>query len=328
MFIKNLFPKPWKGATYLPILAIAALLVSTCQQLPATPKGQCVLASYVDTSGQEFVLPYNLSEPEIVLNLPGKLKEISGLSMSSLSDQLLAVQDEKGIIFSIDTKTGAITKEQRFWKDGDYEGIEWVDGFIYVVKSSGTIYKVHPDSLDIDASEKFNTFLKPENDVEGLAYDPINRKLLLACKAKAGEGENFRMSRSIYAFDIDKKVLEPDPQYCIKLEQINEYLATDPFIRKLEKLNELFAPTEPEFSFSPSAIARHPFSGDYYLLSSVSKILLILAPDGKIKHIEKLKKSVHPQPEGICFGSKGELFVSNEGKGGYGKISKFNFSGQ
>lgn len=327
MLTEKLHLKSWKGVIYLPILVVAALLLSTCQ-LPATPKGQCALASYIDSTDQKFVLPYNLSEPEIILTLPGKLKEISGLSVSSLSDQLLAVQDEKGIIFWIDTKTGAITKEHHFWKDGDYEGIEWAEGFIYVVKSSGTIYKVHPDSLNREAVEKFNTFLKPENDVEGLSYDPVSRKLLLACKAKAGEGDNFIMSRSIYAFDLDKNIVEPDPKYCIKLEQINDYLATDPIIRKLEKLNELFAPTEPEFGFSPSAIARHPFSHDYYLLSSVSKILLILAPDGKIKHIEKLKKSIHPQPEGICFSSSGELFISNEGKGGYGKICKFNFSSQ
>lgn len=312
----------------LPVWTCLVGLFTACQ-LPANGlKQHCVVSAYVDTTGVPYRLPYDLQAPDGVLTMPPILKEISGLSMSEDGKTLLAIQDEEADIFWIDSQSGEILKQLDFWKDGDYEGIEYAEGNIFVVKNTGTIYQVHPDLKKVEETVKYNLILDKSHDVEGLAYDPEQRQLLLACKALAGPGDTFRMSRSIYAFDLEKKELDPNPRFCIRLEQVNEYLATAPLIRKLEKLNDIFAPHEPEFGFAPSAIARHPLSKNYYILSSVGKMLMILAPDGQILHIEKLKKSIHPQPEGICFGPSGELFISNEGPGSDGLIFKFNFSTQ
>jgi hypothetical protein len=152
--------------------------------------------------------------------------------------------------------------------------------------------------------------------------------LLLACKANAGEDDELELTKAIYAFDLQRFELLPVPRYCIKLEQVNDYLNTDPLIRKLEKLNEFFAPGESEFGFSPSALAIHPKNRDIYILSSVGKILMIISQEGHVKHIEKLKKSIHEQPEGICFDAAGNLYISNEGKGGKGTVCRFNYLGQ
>jgi hypothetical protein len=312
----------------LPVLLCLGGLFTACQ-LPANGVEQrCVVSSYLDTTGTPYQLPYDLKTPDTVLTMPNILKEISGLSMAEDGKTLVAIQDEEADIFWIDPVSGDILRQLDFWKDGDYEGIEFAEGNYYVVKNTGTIYQVHPELEKDEETIKYNTFLDKDYDVEGLAYDPEHRQLLLACKALAGKGDTFRMSRSVYAFDLEQKKLDPNPRFCIRLEQVNEYLATEPLIRKLEKLNDIFAPNQPEFGFSPSAMAQHPHSKNYYILSSVGKMLMILAPDGQILHIEKLKKSVHPQPEGICFNADGELFVANEGHGGDGLILKFNFSPQ
>ena len=87
---------------------------------------------------------------------------------------------------------------------------------------------------------------------------------------------------------------------------------------------EFFQPNNSDFSFSPSAIAIHPITNQIYITSSVGKLLLITNESGKVLHIENLKKSIHPQPEGLCFDQDGNLYLSNEGKDGRpGVIYKF-----
>lgn len=266
-----------------------------------------------------YDFPYNINEPDETLVLASILREISGLSTHSNPNYLAAVQDEEGKIFLINKKTGSIEEQIDFWKEGDYEGIEVVGNDYYVIKSSGTIYKV----LSKDDTEKHKNFLTKENDVEGLCYDAKNNQLLLACKAKAGDGKEFKLSKSIFAYDLEQERLLQKPKYVITLDAVNDYLKTDPAIRKLEKIIDFFQPNESELTFAPSAIAIHPVSGDIYVLSSVGNLLMVMSTAGNILHIEKLKKNIHPQPEGMCFDKDGTLFIANEGKKSPGRIVQF-----
>lgn len=298
---------------------------TSCQATAPKRLVNCEIEAYQDTTAKPFTLSYNLHEPDWTMQLPGKLDEISGLSMNATGTHLLAVQDEDGIIFWIDPEKEEVSREVEFWKDGDYEGIEVVGETIYIVKSTGTVYEVEWTDEGEVSTEKYNAFLNGSNDVEGLAYDPVRNQLLLACKANAGTDEELDLTKAIYAFDLGQKKMLQDPRYCIRLQEVNDYLDTDPLIRKLEKLEEFFAPGESEFGFSPSGLALQPGTGHLYILSSVGKLLMILDPQGQILHIEKLKKSVHPQPEGICFDQKRNLYISSEGKKGKGIIHRFNF---
>ena len=47
-----------------------------------------------------------------------------------------------------------------------------------------------------------------------------------------------------------------------------------------------------------------------------------------MRHMVKLKKKIHEQPEGIVFAQDGTLYISNEGKDGKAKIYKFAYQGQ
>lgn len=271
-----------------------------------------------------FTFPYQINEPDHAMTLGKKLMEISGLSQSADEKYLIAIQDENDLIFFIDKKSGKIQESLEFWKDGDYEGVEAVGKEVFVIKSSGTLYQITDLGKEGQKTEKFNSFLNGSYDAEGLAYDAAGRRLLIACKAKAGEGEQYKLMKSIYSFDLESMTLDSLPAYTISLEEVHAYLDTSPSIRKLEKLQEFFKPNQSEFGLSPSGLAIHPFSGDLYIISSVGKMLVVLSPEGKIRHIEKLKKKVHVQPEGICFDAGGQLYISNEGKGGSAKLYRFD----
>ncbi len=267
---------------------------------------------------------YNLGEPSQTFKLPNELEEISGLGISDDGDALVAVQDEDGKLFFLNRASGEVFAEVDFWKDGDYEGVEMVGSTVYVVKSSGTIYEVKNAGQQGQEVEKHNFFLDEDNDVEGLAYDRDNNRLLLACKARAGYEKTYTHKKGIYAFSLDTRTLSKEPVYFISLDSINAYLETGPAVRKLEKLVEFFDPGS-DFGFSPSAISIHPITKNIYVASSVGKMLLVLSPSGQIIHIEKLSKKVHPQPEGLCFDNIGTLYISNEGKGDDGLIHRFNY---
>jgi uncharacterized protein YjiK len=268
--------------------------------------------TYSTTKAAEYKLPYNMKEADDEYKLSGKLTEISGLSFNEDESRLLAVNDEQGKIFFLDKKDGDIKRDEKFAKSGDYEGIEQVGDKIYVVNSSGSVYKV--DDLDKDDfdTDKFNTKLNSDNDVEGLGYDRKNNRLLIACKSKPGKGFEYRGKRAVYTFDLDKEELSEEPLYLIDIEEIRE--AGDKKGWLLEEITS---------TFSPSAIAVHPKSQDVYLLSSVGKLLIVLSKSGKLKHVEQLDKSEYRQPEGLCFAKDGTMYMSSEGKGGKGRIYRF-----
>ncbi len=276
--------------------------------------------------GEHPTFPYNINQPNAIFDMPESLKEISGLSMTADGKYLAAVNDEEGIIFLVNKENGEIEREIRFWDEGDYEGIEVTGGDAYVIKSSGTIYQVKNYLTDSLETHKVKSFLNKENDVEGLAYDAGNHALLVGCKGKYAEGENGgdAYKKAIYSFDIANMAMLYAPAFLLTLPDIQEYIAhMEKNHDDLDKLNEDFSGNPEELKFSPSGIAIHPISKDVYVTSSKGKLLLVLSPEGKILQLQKLKKKVHVQPEGICFDNDGTLYIANEGKDNKAKVYKF-----
>ena len=268
------------------------------------------------------VIPYQLDAPSATMDLPNDLAEISGLGLSEDGLTLLANNDEEGKIFFVDINNGQIVNKIKFAKKGDYEGIERVGDKIYVVTSSGKIYEVDGKGGEKQDAIKHKTLLGMSNDVEGLAYDAAQNRLLLACKNKAGEGEEFKGKRGVYGFDLSTNTLSEQPVFLIDREKIQEYTMDHPAY--LEKILENFTPDQAASAFSPSGIAIHPLTKNIYILSSVGKLLLVLKQNGTILHIEKLDKTILKQPEGICFDNDGTMYISSEGKGGNGKILTYS----
>jgi uncharacterized protein YjiK len=291
-------------AMFVTILMI--ILTWACRLTPGTNDTLNTTESLSKTA-----FPYRLNEPDRSIVLPELLQEISGLSMGYSDKFLLAVQDESGILFVIDQETGSIKRKIPFGKLGDYEGVEIVGKDVFVLKNSGTLVCIRNVDEKEQTIETFNTPLKKDNDVEGLGYDAAHKRLLLACKGNAGITKILPNRKAIYGFDLNKKTLDTIPLITIGQLEVQKYLALHAKESRVEKLVEFFADRN-KFEFSPSSIAVHPLDGNLYLLSAVGNIFMVINFKGEVVYMEHLKGKLHKQPEGLCFDSKGGLFLSNE----------------
>lgn len=256
-----------------------------------------------------FTFPYELSTPFQQFYLPQDLREISGLAWQR-EDQVLAVQDEKGIVFVYQTGQQEVVQRVKFGKNLDYEGIARTDDRIYVLERDGDIFEIDSLHGNTVESKKYETPLSYQQNAEGITYDPRGNRLLIALKeAKeesdvAGEG----LKRLIYSFDLNDNRLSEQPVY---------------YIDQLE-LGRLIFQKEKSFSFKPSGIAVHPQNGYIYVISSVGRLLVVLDRTGQLLYAERLDTGLLPQPEGITFDSEGKLYLASEGRGGQGRLLVFN----
>jgi len=266
---------------------------------------------------------YRLNKPDRKWKLKNKLQEISGLTLLE-KGVLACVQDEDGLIFRFDTRTGKIEGKSDFGKDGDYEGIAMADDHMFVVRSNGDLYRVKELSKD-PKKKHYETALNGSNDVEGLCYQVSQKRLLVACKGFPGKGKKLKHRKAIYAFDPKKKELSDDPVYTIDLKQLADSIDQDVVASAYGSLAEFFNPGDGELTFQPSAIAVHPISEQIYLLSSAGKLMVILSPEGEVEKVLPLDRSVFKQPEGLAFEKDGTMYISNEGRGGHANILRFDY---
>ncbi len=266
-------------------------------------------------------LHYDLAVPSAEFNMPTTLREISGLGINETGDTLVAIQDEKGLLFFIEAKKGVLVETVKFWKDGDYEGVEIVNNKIFVIKNTGTLYEVEWDKTNEAKMTKHKGRFSALQNFEGLGYDPKTNTLLMACK---GESLNKNEYKSIYTFSLDSMKFNAEPLLEIGWNMIEIFLENNEEVANKKDFKKDLLNDKGEFRFSPSAIAIHPITGNYYITSSVGKSLLIMERSGKIVHLEPLLKEVHRQPEGLVFDKRGNLYICNEGKKGVAKIYRFD----
>jgi len=271
-----------------------------------------------------FNFPYELDQPDKSWELPKKLEEISGLGYID-KHRLVCVQDEKGNIYIFNLKSGEVERKVEFGDDGDFEGIEIVNKNAWVLKSNGTLYEVKDFLKDKEPQvKKYKTALSAKNDTEGLCYDPISNNLLIACKGNPfvdkKSGKEFK---AIYTFDLKTKLLKSKPIFLIEMDTIKFYKNYNTMSEMGIEVLAYLDDSKGDLSFQPSGIAIHPITGNFYVLGSVGKLLLVFSREGEMLAIIDLKSKVHPQPEGICFSPDGTMYISNEGDGGDGTILKF-----
>ncbi|GAB5520584.1 MAG: hypothetical protein RhofKO_28350 [Rhodothermales bacterium] len=267
-------------------------------------------------------VPYDLHHPSETMELDNELFEISGLTVIDMNT-IAAVQDEKGRVYFLDAKTGAIRSEFKFSDRGDYEGIERVGDVLWVLESDGDLYEIKDWNTDDEDTDKHENALKSKHDTEGLAYDPINNRLLIACKEYSVKGEKDK--KAIYAFDLRTEELIEQPLFLIDKAEVQQTLNTTSARERLnDRIRDLLSSAVDLSGFKPSALARHPLTNDWYLLSSVRKMLVVLDAAGAVKAVESLSSDVYAQPEGIAFMPDGTLYISNEGLDGPPTLLRFD----
>ncbi|MFT7592371.1 MAG: hypothetical protein ACI9UJ_002306 [bacterium] len=210
-----------------------------------------------------------------------------------LSDSVVvAIQDEMAHIYYVDLQTGKILDQFDFGKNADFEGVAAHNQYFYVLRSDGTIFKVSQTSV----TEQFKFKHNKHFDFEGMCLDESKNRLLVACKEHGDKDKRDHIF--IYSFLLDSGTYDKKPSFKIKLEKVHK-------------------------NFKPSGIAIHP-NGNIYVISSFSKTLLVLSPNGDILNHEQLNEYIIHQPEGITFNSNGDLYVSNERTETSANILKFN----
>lgn len=234
-------------------------------------------------------LNYNMSFPDVTMKLSEELNEISGLDLVSDST-IVSINDEKAVIYYLDVNSGEIISKFDFGKDQDFEGIAFNNGF-YVLRSNGTITKVKKNKKNKEYKFKGGKHY----DFEGITLDSAHNRLLIACKNHYITNQQDYVF--IYSFSLNEKVYEQKPLFKISKKKVHQ-------------------------NFMPSGISIHP-NGNIYVLSSFSKTLLVLSPNGKILTKTQLNSYIFNQPEGITFNKNGDLFIANEKNGTYPTLLKF-----
>lgn len=259
--------------------------------------------------------PYDLKNPNLNVKLDRDLTETSALSLSSDDKLLITLNDEEGKLFYISKQDGSIVKEIEFGKKGDYEGVEFVNDLVYIIESKGDIHEIGIEGKNAKSDKQYKTFLKTADDIEGLGYDAEQHQLLLACKSCR---QRYDDQRVIFGFDLTTKQLKEEPIRKIYKDSLQEFMGQRANINFM--IHKMLAK-----SFAPSAIAIHPINKDWYVLSSVGKMLVVLDANGRIQHIEKLSPKLVKQPEGLCFDTDGTLYITSEGEEGRGRLLRYDF---
>lgn len=275
----------------------------------------------------DFNFPYNLEAPNEKFKLSKALKEISGLTCYK-DKWLAAVQDEKGAIYLIDMNTGKTDDVIEFSADGDYEGIASVKDVFYTLRADGVLFQIKKwkGKQKNVRTKVIDTNLGERNDTEGLTFDPLKNQLLIACKASPTIGKKESGTRAVYAYDLKKNKFEVEPVFLLSRKAFKKYIKQNlkenpsykPYLKEIKKAKK-------ELLLEPSAIAIHPVSNHFYLLSAAGNSLIVLDRSFNIKHLERLDANRFEQPEGLAFNSKGDLFISSEGLKKKARIYKFDY---
>lgn len=246
---------------------------------------------------------YNFSKPDEQMELGDHLHEISGMTYIPKKNLILAENDEKGQIFTLDfaNKKDEIGKV-KFGGKGDYEDIVYTDTAIYMLVATGGIVQV--DTKDSSLTTKEFTLNDEKNEFETMYLDAGGKSLILLCKQCDHEKDEIR---NAYRFDLATNTFDPEPVYIINIGDIRKKLGDE------------------KAEFKPSAAGINPANGKLYIVASVGKLLVVADKKGKIELVYRLDPLLYNQPEGMTFAPNGDLYISNEGGEGIATILKFSY---
>lgn len=258
----------------------------------------------------DYEFAFDFDNISVIVDLNKHLKEISGMAPSFAGGDLLyGVQDEDGILFSINARTGDSEEIFKFGKDRDYEGVARTDTAIYVLEQDGDLFEIRypiPTNDDYEA-EKIETQFSYVNNTEGVSFDRGEGALLIVPKERQLNPGDTDSRHGIYRFDLKSKRLNQRPEY-----YVDEYELGQAVYGKLSRYN-----------LKPSGIAVDPLTDDIFVLAHVGKVLVIINRESEIQHVEILDDNIFQQPEGITFNEAGDLFISSEGKSGKAVVATF-----
>ena len=248
----------------------------------------------------------NSNEPVALWIMPAVLQEISGIALTP-EGRLFAHDDELARIFEIDAKRGVIKKSFMLGKGlhGDFEGITVVGQDLYMTLSNGLIYKFREGENESTVPfTTIDTHLGKECEFEGIAYEPDSARLVLPCKNAKLKHLDDEMV--IYRWKIGAK------------DSTGLSMISVPFSE--------VAGSNKWKKFRASDITIEPATGNYVIISSQEKGLIVMTPSGEILRSEPLPGS-HSQAEGVAITRDNILIISDEATSKPAAITLYKWNG-
>ena len=251
---------------------------------------------------------YNLTASQ-KYNMPEVLQEISGIAfLNGNATTLYAEQDEEGRVFMLPLGSKEHTST-KFAKNGDYEDVAIVNDKVIVLKSNGDLYSFPiAETKKEEATNVVETkSVLPKGEYEGMYADQSTGQLYVLCKeCKQDKGSKITSG------------------FVLNMQKDGSFVLAKNFAVDVSKLENFTG--RKKGTFHPSALAMHPISKEWYIVSAINKALVIADKNWKIKGAYHLSSNTFNQPEGIVFDKQGNMYISNEGSDtAYGNVLKFEY---
>jgi hypothetical protein len=272
------------------------------------------LASTACSQKRKFDSPkgYDITNPKKIV-MPPSLEEISGITFyKGNPDTVYAQEDESGKLYYL--KPGDKRSQNfKFGKHGDYEDVAICNNTVIMLKSNGVLYTF--PFADIHQTEETGNVsewkdLLPKGEYEGMYADEIDKLIYIICKDCADEKSSKTAKGFILQLNDDGSISQKGT-FEIDVHSIKDITG------------------EKKINFHPSALARNPRTKEWYIITSINKLLVIADSNWKVTAAYKLNPAIYVQPEGIAFDKDNNLYISNEGGDLHsGNILKITWSGK
>ena len=262
---------------------------------------------------------YDYGKPTRSFALPPDLTELSALTEID-GHTVAGVQDEKGIVFLIDVRTGRVTHRVPFGERGDYEGLTRVGATLWVLRSDGWLAEIAQEGARFAIRREFDLQL-PHQDYEGLGYDPQRKRLLVAPKDRPKGSKEDRARRRVYLFD--PRTGETESTFA--LDTTLHRIRGDALVRGLDlpERTTKKGKTKTDLKLNFSSIALHPITGHLYALSATDDALFAFDLEGHLADSYLFRGPGMQQLEGMTFLPSGDLVIASEGVEGPSQLHVF-----